>query len=358
MKHLILTGACYVDTLLDVPYFPQEDDKLSATAARARRGGNCLNSIEVLLQLVDRQRQEETGNGRSDGDVDGDGDDALVKTHLISVLPARDASATAMIAQSFGAQPGGASPNLDLCLYRAGHSTPASCYIIRSAATGSRTIVSHHGLPDMETVEFEEAAERFFERHQTSAADSSLWHFEGRIPSTTLACIEYLRTRKGSDSRTRTIKTISVEVEKPGREGLRDLAAAADIVFYSRSWAENEGYSSAEACVRGEGANVPKEALIFCTWGAQGAVAYSRRWGKESIVTCPAPEVPAANIVDTVGAGDTFVAGVLYQLATNKALQKPAGDGMLSKDTIRDVLAFAVALATRKIQIDGFWGVV
>jgi ketohexokinase len=32
--------------------------------------------------------------------------------------------------------------------------------------------------------------------------------------------------------------TISVEVEKPGREGLIGLAAEADVVFYSKSWAE------------------------------------------------------------------------------------------------------------------------
>jgi ketohexokinase len=32
--------------------------------------------------------------------------------------------------------------------------------------------------------------------------------------------------------------TISVEVEKPGREGLVELAAEANVVFYSRGWAE------------------------------------------------------------------------------------------------------------------------
>jgi ketohexokinase len=30
---------------------------------------------------------------------------------------------------------------------------------------------------------------------------------------------------------------ISVEVEKPGREGLIELAAEADVVFYSKGWA-------------------------------------------------------------------------------------------------------------------------
>jgi ketohexokinase len=31
---------------------------------------------------------------------------------------------------------------------------------------------------------------------------------------------------------------ISVEVEKPARAGLQDLAADADVVFYSKSWAQ------------------------------------------------------------------------------------------------------------------------
>ena len=31
---------------------------------------------------------------------------------------------------------------------------------------------------------------------------------------------------------------ISVEVEKPGRVGLQELAAEADVVFYSKTWAQ------------------------------------------------------------------------------------------------------------------------
>ncbi len=57
---------------------------------------------------------------------------------------------------------------------------------------------------------------------------------QGRIPETTLLCIRHLRESFRSSGRTR----ISVEIEKPGREGLTALAAEADVVFYSRSWAE------------------------------------------------------------------------------------------------------------------------
>lgn len=31
---------------------------------------------------------------------------------------------------------------------------------------------------------------------------------------------------------------LSVELEKPGREGLQDLAMEADAVFFSKSWAQ------------------------------------------------------------------------------------------------------------------------
>lgn len=54
---------------------------------------------------------------------------------------------------------------------------------------------------------------------------------QGRVPETTLQCVQYLR-RHLPRSR------VSIEVEKPGRDGLRDLASEADVVFYSRSWAE------------------------------------------------------------------------------------------------------------------------
>ena len=54
---------------------------------------------------------------------------------------------------------------------------------------------------------------------------------QGRAPETTLQCMRYLRQASPGC-------TISVEVEKPGREGLVELAAEANVVFYSRGWAE------------------------------------------------------------------------------------------------------------------------
>lgn len=53
----------------------------------------------------------------------------------------------------------------------------------------------------------------------------------------TLACIRHIRDRYPNSK-------ISVEVEKPGREGLQELAEEADVVFYSKSWAQVGGVTS------------------------------------------------------------------------------------------------------------------
>ena len=56
-------------------------------------------------------------------------------------------------------------------------------------------------------------------------------NFQGRIVDVTLECVRHLRHKFP------TVR-ISVEVEKPGRVGLQELAAEADVVFYSKSWAQ------------------------------------------------------------------------------------------------------------------------
>ena len=55
--------------------------------------------------------------------------------------------------------------------------------------------------------------------------------YQGRIPNVTLECVQYLR-------RCFPAVKISVEVENPARLGLKELAAEADVVFYSKHWAQ------------------------------------------------------------------------------------------------------------------------
>ncbi|KAM0475328.1 hypothetical protein ACHAPX_007082 [Trichoderma viride] len=225
MKHLVLIGACYLDTILrqghkttsrpwtmnhhnsnqlfnSVPHYPEEDEKLRASTLTIRRGGNCPNSLEVLQQLLQPQ-------------------DAI-RMYLISPLPSKSSPAAQRIKASFGE----ASPvSLEHSLYRETYTEAASSYIIRSEQTGSRTLVNYNDLPEMTVGEFEAIVQGF------SPDDETWWHFEGRIPHITLKCVRTLRDKLPNAQ-------VSVEVEKPGRDGLRELAAEANVVFYSKSWAE------------------------------------------------------------------------------------------------------------------------
>ncbi|KAK4163535.1 Ketohexokinase [Cladorrhinum sp. PSN259] len=317
MKHLILVGACYLDTILTVPEFPEEDSKLRATDLQVRRGGNCPNTLEVLQQLLASGKHE-----------------VQVRPHLIACLPGVNTTVTHKIFLSFGDDDETRLVDLTHCLYRTGYDEPASSYIIRSSKTGSRTIVNYNDLPEMTLDEFEKTATAFSAR--SKEGEGCWWHFEGRVPETTLQCIRHLRQVTPKS-------TISVEVEKPNREGLVEIAAEADVVFYSRTWAESRGYKNPEACLRGE-AESSQASIMFCTWGAGGAGMLHLSSGGSRYIHCPTnPTGEPISVVDTIGAGDTFIAGALY------ALHIESWDPEAK-------LAFAVALATKKVQREGFAG--
>jgi 1,4-dihydroxy-2-naphthoyl-CoA synthase len=54
---------------------------------------------------------------------------------------------------------------------------------------------------------------------------------QGRTPEMTLQFIRYLRKQFPAIQ-------VSVEIEKPGRPGLQELAEEADVLFYSKTWAQ------------------------------------------------------------------------------------------------------------------------
>ncbi|KAL4866062.1 hypothetical protein BDV12DRAFT_139099 [Aspergillus spectabilis] len=302
---LVAVGACYLDTILTTPHYPGEDEKLRASSISHRRGGNCPNTLEVLQQLVAR------------------GPLAMrTPLSLISVLPAQSSVASQEIRNAL-------EPRVSLkhCIYRGGFEEPASSYIIKSQSSGSRTIVNYNELPEMTLQEFVHIADNL--------NDEVAWyHFEGRIPDVTLACIRHLRNHFPSIR-------VSVEVEKPGRAGLQELAEEADVVFYSKSWAQGNGYTSAEECVRKQSSLTRNASLLCCTWGQDGAMGFEPKL--DNIVHSSADTPEGFHVVDPIGAGDTFIAGMLYGL-------------ICKRDTwdLSQKLSMANQLAGTKVAQEGF----
>ncbi|KAJ5542240.1 hypothetical protein N7535_004663 [Penicillium sp. DV-2018c] len=303
---LVVIGACYLDTVLTVPHYPDEDAKLRATRLSRRRGGNCANTLEVLGQLLqDRVTSD-------DSSLD-----------LISVLPSESSVATQQITSSLGPL-----VRVDKCIFREEFTEPASSYIIASQSTSTRTIVNYNELPEMTQAEFATAVAPL-----RAVAGRPWFHFEGRSPEATLECIHYVRDQFPASK-------ISVEVEKPGRPGLQELADTADVVIYSKAWAQSNGHASAKDCLEDQALKTSRPTLLCCTWGHDGAAALEPQTGNFAHV--PA-HLTGLEVIDTIGAGDTFNAGLLYGLIWRQ-----------QDWDFRKTLEFANLVAGLKVTQDGF----
>ncbi|ESX56365.1 carbohydrate kinase [Mesorhizobium sp. LSHC422A00] len=125
---------------------------------------------------------------------------------------------------------------------------------------------------------------------------------------------------------------------------IRSMMAMADIVKLSDEdlhWFGEAG--SHEDVIRNWLDRGPK--LIVVTHGSEGAVGYSR----DHKVTVMPHKV---EVVDTVGAGDTFNAGILASLHEQGLLSK-AGIGGLSEDAIRQALALGAKAAAVTVSRAG-----
>jgi ketohexokinase len=79
--------------------------------------------------------------------------------------------------------------------------------------------------------------------------------------------------------------------------------------------------------------------ILFCTWGAQGSRAYH-----SGIIEHAKPLTTDVKVVDPVGAGDSFIAGVLFALALQRG------------NSVSKALRMGITVAEAKVQREGFQG--
>lgn len=271
MTAVLGIGVATLDVVIVVDAYPPEDAKVRAAERRRARGGNAANTLVVLRQL---------GHHCAWGGVTADDPDGrwlMAELHRFGV----DTRYSRL-------DPRG--------------ETPCS-YILSSRSGGSRTIVHYRNLPEFTYEDF-------------GAVDVDDWgwvHLEGRNVGDTLQMAQDVHSRGRST-------TLSIEIEKP-RPGIEVLFEHAHVLFFSRAYVTGRGWRDAEPFL-GHMHRLLPDADIVCTWGDRGAYAV----GRDGTVLY-SPTQPPPTLVDTVGAGDTFNAGVIHALAGGGSLEAAIGQG-------------------------------
>lgn len=270
MPRILAIGIATLDIVNVVPEYPPEDSEVRALSQRVSRGGNATNTLVVLSQLGHRC----SWGGLLAEDADSAPILADLQAHAIDLRHCRSLS---------------------------DGKNPVS-YILLSQAAGTRSIVHYRDLPEFDDADFAHIDLTGFD-----------WlHFEGRNVDATRRMLERAR-------RQRPDLPVSLEIEKP-RPGIEDLFGLADLLLFSRAYAAAKGYADAAALLEHVRSLAPRADLV-CSWGADGALALGRD-GRGAA----SPAFPPPCVVDTLGAGDTFNAGIIDALLRGCALEQALSD--------------------------------
>ena len=286
MARILGIGNATVDIVHTLTAYPAENDEVRCRHRAVCRGGNAANTLVVLGQSGHRCSWA--------GVLSNDAEGRFVRDDLAA-----------------------AGVDTAACRIASGGSMPASSVIL-SATTGSRTIIHYRDLPEYGAGDF----------NAIPLQDLDWLHFEGRNIAALTCMLERVRERHPAIP-------VSLEVEKP-RDGIEALFGLADVLLFSADYARNRGYDEPAALLQAISRQAPA-ADMFCTWGASGAVSMDRAgalFRQPALVTGP--------VVDTLGAGDAFNAGVIA--------------GYLGGGDMAGILHQACDVAGRKCMQGGFSG--
>lgn len=285
MARILTIGTATLDLIFTLTRYPDEDAELRAIELRTSPGGNAANALVVLSQL---------GHACAFGGVLADGPEAVPIFERL------------------------AKHGIDLIACRRVPGRPPTSCVLLSLAQGTRTIVHYRDLPEYGDENF----------RQIDLTPFDWVHFEGRDGPETVRMVRRLRESRPDLS-------CSVEVEKP-RPGIETVFVDVGVLFFSRAYANYLGFDTPYPFLLRMREQATQADLIV-TWGKEGAYGLDRRGEIHH-----SPAFPPVEVKDTLGAGDTFNAGLI--------------DAYLRGRGLAEALSHACRLAGQKcgqIGLDG-----
>lgn len=284
MAKILGIGIATLDIINYVTDYPVEDSEIRSTRQRITRGGNVTNTLTVLSQLNHQCYWAGTLTNEPDAEsIKKDLKHFSIDTQYVQI-------------HSNGKVP--------------------TSYILLNEKNGSRSIVHYRDLPELT-----------FENFKTIPLKQFNWvHFEGRNIDQTKLMLEYLNNYESEIE-------YSIEFEKH-RQGIEDLYALSNTLIFSKEYCLTVSGNDPETFLKDLHKTYPNKTLIL-SWGDKGSYGANKDQG---VVFAPATKQP--NVIDTIGAGDTFNAGII--------------NSILNKKILFDALEASNKLAAYKISVSGF----
>jgi len=276
-KKILMVGLCCLDTVNYVEKYPPEDSDTRVFDQKTSLGGNAANSATVLRQFTEN-------------------------IQLCAALPVNNELLKSKLEET--------KIDSSVCILREDPSVavPHST-VVCNVKTGSRTILHYRGnLPEVKASEFKEKFENKLEEY-------SWIHFEGRNFTEIREMMEFLKKQKTEKNLN---LTISVEFEK-----IRDfswfeyLIPFSDVIFMSKDFARSNGWTSGDLGILGLREKYgAKEQVIVCGWGEKGAFAIDPSLNDTPFFV----EALSVDAIDTLGAGDCFIAAAVWRMYSGKSV--------------------------------------
>ena len=343
----LVVGGVYIDELHAVSAYPKEDSTQRSLSVTRRRGGNAGNTSCVVAQLATNWGVKWMGVLPAPGAGDDEGVAYVLEDFRANGVDARLAE---RIQPKAGERLG----------------VPTATIIV-SEATGSRTIISSRRGLNCE-ISLEWFGVKLPEL--VASTRSRGWvHLETRDYDSVIRLAKEARRvldHHANVAAADLMWKLSIEIEKPALTLAQviDLASCADVIFFSRDWAERRASEVPPAAGGAGGAGSEAEhtavrimrhvaravedrghvlRALVCAWGAEGAYALAPPAGATGLwMPSFAPAVAVEEVVDSTGAGDTFNAAVITSLAAGADVAEAIGD--------------ACAVAGAKVGQHGFGG--